>query len=252
MPRIIVEETVPSAEENNSSPQPQVQAPQAGQAIDGVQASEQIQPAAAPQEPQTETQAPVSAEVQPEESQPAAASIAAPPTEASTQDTVVAEQAPAPASTPESTTQAPVTEPAVAASAEPSAGLAPKRSKKPFYIAGVAVLILAVTIGGVLFFGSDSSDAEVQGAATVSQQQTSESEAIQLKNKLSQFMLLPSEEVPTVATVVDVEKVKNQAFFTNAQNGDKVLLFAESGKAILYRPSNSIIVEVAPINLGDK
>ena len=62
-------------------------------------------------------------------------------------------------------------------------------------------------------------------------------------------MELP-QEVPTVATVSDVSKLKNQAFFANAKNGDKVLIYQNAKKAILYRPSSNKIVEFGPINLG--
>jgi len=61
--------------------------------------------------------------------------------------------------------------------------------------------------------------------------------------KIGKFILLP-EEVPTLATVADVEKLKEQPFFSNAQNGDKVLFYNKAQKAILYRPSENKIIEV--------
>ncbi len=76
-------------------------------------------------------------------------------------------------------------------------------------------------------------------------------EAEQLKEEVGKLYEIPQDETPTVATVVDASKVKNQAFFANSQNGDKVLLFAKAGKAVLYRPSTKKIIEVAPINLGN-
>lgn len=77
------------------------------------------------------------------------------------------------------------------------------------------------------------------------------SEAEKLIAKISQYMVLPS-EAPTLASVSDKEKLKNQAFFKDAENGDKVLIYRQARKAILYRPSINKIVEVAPINLGDQ
>ena len=65
---------------------------------------------------------------------------------------------------------------------------------------------------------------------------------------LSKFMDLPKDEDPTVATVLDKEKVKDQPFFAKAENGDKVIVYAKSGKAILFRPSTGRIIDVAPIN----
>lgn len=65
--------------------------------------------------------------------------------------------------------------------------------------------------------------------------------------RVSKLMVLPSDEIPTLATVSDPEKLKNQAFFNNAQIGDKVLVYSKAQKAILYNPSENKIVEVAPI-----
>ncbi len=59
---------------------------------------------------------------------------------------------------------------------------------------------------------------------------------------------LPVGEEPTVATIVDLEPLKNQPFFKDAKIGDKVLIFSKSKKAILYRPSEQKIIVVAPLN----
>lgn len=63
---------------------------------------------------------------------------------------------------------------------------------------------------------------------------------------------LPTGENPTVADVSDASKAKAQsAFFVNAQNGDKVLLYPKAGIAILYRPSTGKIVLKAPLTFTD-
>jgi len=73
-------------------------------------------------------------------------------------------------------------------------------------------------------------------------------EAAQLTQKIGQFMELPKEE-PSVATITDKNKLKDQLFFANSENGDKLLIFTKVGEAILYRPSINKIIAVAPINL---
>ncbi|PIS09647.1 hypothetical protein COT75_00410 [Candidatus Beckwithbacteria bacterium CG10_big_fil_rev_8_21_14_0_10_34_10] len=73
-------------------------------------------------------------------------------------------------------------------------------------------------------------------------------EAVQLTQKIGQFMELPKEE-PSVATITDKNKLKDQSFFANSENGDKLLIFTKAGEAILYRPSTNKIITVAPINL---
>jgi len=69
-------------------------------------------------------------------------------------------------------------------------------------------------------------------------------------NKVGILMDLPKNEVPTFAVVSDVKKLKGQTFFAHAENGDKVLIYTKSQKAILYRPSINKIIDVAPVSLG--
>lgn len=67
--------------------------------------------------------------------------------------------------------------------------------------------------------------------------------------KLGQLMVLPDEQ-PTIATVADPEKLKDQPFFANAKKGDRVFIFTNAKKAVLYDEVANKIVEVAPINIG--
>ncbi len=67
--------------------------------------------------------------------------------------------------------------------------------------------------------------------------------------KVSRIMVLPANEEPTLATVTDLSKLKDQPFFANAQQGDKVLIYPRSLKAILYSPSKDKIIEVSSVNL---
>lgn len=68
----------------------------------------------------------------------------------------------------------------------------------------------------------------------------------------SKLILLPEGEVPLVATIVDVNSLKvEQAFYKDAQNGDRLLLFGESLKAVLYSPDRNIIVNVGPVQVPD-
>ena len=70
--------------------------------------------------------------------------------------------------------------------------------------------------------------------------------------KLRAVVVLPEGEEPTLATVSDKEKLKDQPFFASAENGDKVLLFSQAQKIILFRPSSGKIVEVASLSKGEK
>lgn len=73
-------------------------------------------------------------------------------------------------------------------------------------------------------------------------------EAQDLLSRVAKIYLIPTGEEPTIATVSDPNALKDQAFFTQSQKGDKVLIFSKAGRAVLYRPSINKIIETAPIN----
>jgi len=66
-------------------------------------------------------------------------------------------------------------------------------------------------------------------------------------NAVKKLMLLP-DETPTIITINDLTKYQGQPFFAKAAVGDKVLVFMNSKKAILYSPSDNLIIEVGAIN----
>lgn len=71
-----------------------------------------------------------------------------------------------------------------------------------------------------------------------------------LIESVSRIAELPNEQ-PTIATVTDKEKLLHFSFFSQAQLGDKVLIFNEAKKAYLYRPATNKIVEVGPIMISE-
>ncbi|EKD80522.1 MAG: hypothetical protein ACD_40C00069G0001 [uncultured bacterium] len=67
--------------------------------------------------------------------------------------------------------------------------------------------------------------------------------------KLGELIMLPEGEEPSVATVLDRDKLADQPFFAQAENGDKVVIYTKAQKAILYRVEAHKIIEVAPISM---
>lgn len=66
--------------------------------------------------------------------------------------------------------------------------------------------------------------------------------------RVGKSISLPDEK-PTVASVADLDKLSGQSFFENAKEGDKVLIYTNSKKVILYRPEEGRVVEVGAINI---
>lgn len=66
------------------------------------------------------------------------------------------------------------------------------------------------------------------------------------------LIALPTDETPTMASVSDVSKLSSQPFFSRAQNGDVVLLYTQAKKAYLYRPKEKILIDVAPLLVGEQ
>lgn len=77
-------------------------------------------------------------------------------------------------------------------------------------------------------------------------------EVTKLVAEVGEIIELPTGEEPQLATVTDVEAVKkDQPFFANASNGDKVLIYKTAKKAFLYRPSAKKIIEVGPVTTDE-
>lgn len=58
--------------------------------------------------------------------------------------------------------------------------------------------------------------------------------------------------MPTIADITDKDKLKDQAFFKDAENGDQLLLFSKAKVAMLYRESTNKLINVGPIALSDE
>ena len=102
----------------------------------------------------------------------------------------------------------------------------------------VLIALLGSTGSAVYFYRQYRESLKEQKALT---------EIEQIVRKVSLLMELPQGETPTLATVSDKTQLQNQDFFQKAENGDRILVYSDARKAILYRPSIHKIIDVAPI-----
>lgn len=113
-------------------------------------------------------------------------------------------------------------------------------------IIGVALLVMVASIPSIYFY---SQYQKVQMRAS-NPTEAAKQDVRDTIAAVAKLMILPVEEEPTIATITDITRLKDQPFFVNAQNGDKVLIYTKSKKAILYRPDTAKIVDIAPVNIG--
>lgn len=97
-------------------------------------------------------------------------------------------------------------------------------------------IFFAVQIAIVTFFDKGRSAREAQRQAE------------EVVTEVAKLYDVPVDEEPTLATVSNPQKLSGQEFFAKAQNGDRVLFYPQSKKAILYRPSAHKIIEVSTLS----
>jgi hypothetical protein len=114
--------------------------------------------------------------------------------------------------------------------------------KKVFKILSIGVVVAVVLscAGAAIYFYSQYKRVVKNAAYSV------QDENKRIVDSIGKFMDLPGEE-PKIATITDSDKLKDQVFFANAQNGDKVLIYSSSKKAILYRPQTGRVIEVTSL-----
>jgi len=109
-----------------------------------------------------------------------------------------------------------------------------KINMKQVFLGIIGVLVLLVIILAYLLFMAPT------------EEEKSQREVQKTIEQVSGLMVLPVEE-PTLATIEDKEQLSEQRFFEGAEDGDKLLIYPESAKAILYRPSIDKIINVGPL-----
>ena len=95
---------------------------------------------------------------------------------------------------------------------------------------------------------------EIAKLATLEgQQELTKKQVQEIIKKESLLIVVPEKEEPIVATIIDVKSLsKDQPFYKDAKNGDKLIIYPKAKKAIIYDPDRNILVNVGPIYLQDQ
>lgn len=113
----------------------------------------------------------------------------------------------------------------------------------------IIVIALALTVSGFLYYQYQKTAKElkkVKNQGTV--QDLKQDEVKKLVAEVSKVARLPENETPSIATITDSSKLKDQVFFKDAKNGDILLVYNNSGKAVLYDPKEKKVVDVTTLS----
>lgn len=100
----------------------------------------------------------------------------------------------------------------------------------------ILLILIIIAIAIYTFYGKNT-----KSSTNISENKTAYLESIK------KVMIIPSEE-PTYLLIDNAELLsKQQSFFQNAVNGDALFVFQNSGKAIIWSPSRSMIINSGPI-----
>jgi len=125
-----------------------------------------------------------------------------------------------------------------------------RKAQKIGFFAGRQWLLVVIILFGLLLIGMSYMYVHTKNQLNAAKNPTAagKTEADKIINQIKGTVAVPTGETPTLATVQDINKLKNQTFFKHAQNGDKVLIYTKAGEAILYRPSTKKVIEFAPVS----
>lgn len=122
-----------------------------------------------------------------------------------------------------------------------------QKKKTKLSVLSLLLLILLFLVGtlGYLYYQANQKLHHL--STTQGQQEVAEKEVRDVTDKLGKLTILPQEN-PVVATILDAEYLATQsAFYHDAKNGDKLVVYPQAQKAYIYSPAQNIIVNAGPL-----
>ena len=117
-----------------------------------------------------------------------------------------------------------------------------KLIKKKLMLVVLVIIVLALLTSYYFYSKYQKANKELQGSGLGANVQT-------VVNNVGKLIVLPTGEIPQVASVKDKNQLPKQPFFAQAKDGDMVLIYTKAKEAILYRPSINKIITIGPINI---
>ncbi len=112
----------------------------------------------------------------------------------------------------------------------------------------LVVFILAIMTGFAWYFAQyQKAKQQLSYLSSVEGRQEIDKKMIdEVIEQVRKHIILPQTETPTLATIEDAAALaKEQPFFTDAKNGDKILIYSD--RAFIYSPERDLLVNVGPV-----
>ena len=116
----------------------------------------------------------------------------------------------------------------------------------------IFVLLILLILATAGFVWSYSNYRSIKKQASVlstpeGQQQLAQQEIDVIVAKVGRLIVLPN-ETPILATIQNAEELaKTQPFYVGSTNGDRVLIYQQAAKAIIYNEAKDILINVGPV-----
>jgi hypothetical protein len=128
---------------------------------------------------------------------------------------------------------------------QPTTKPAKKKNRVSFIKLIVLVLLFALGVLGYMYYNANQKIQKL--STTQGQEEVAKKEVQELTDRLGKLTLLPEED-PVVATILDSQFLSTQsAFYKQAENGDKLVVYPKAQKAYIFSPTKNIIVNAGPL-----
>lgn len=124
-----------------------------------------------------------------------------------------------------------------------------RKSKRIRTLYIVCALLAILLVGGGAYGYSQYQKLKNENARLSNPEESAKAEKDKVKKQVEKLVDTPKDEEPIIATVTDVDKLKSQPFYANAQNNDKALFYEKSKRAILYRPATNKIINTSTLEI---
>ncbi len=116
----------------------------------------------------------------------------------------------------------------------------------------VKVILVVIVLTVISAFATMQYQENQRLKTVEGQQELTKQQIDDVKSKVGKLIILPDEE-PVVASIENVKELKKtQPFYVNVSNGDWLLVFQESKRAIIYSPERDILVNVGSLDISSQ